>query len=157
MTKIQIETDLSKLAQLKIKLDLLEEKYDKAKKQLQKELAEKGGTEYIDKKNSLKFYLVNNPKRSFNLEGVKKLCEENKITPSAVIEESVSAKKFDVAFKSGKGYIIAEDKLMECFSFISNPYLTWDGLDTYKDKIASLVIGDKDGKSTKATDGVEVT
>jgi hypothetical protein len=156
MTKIQIETDLSKLAQLKIKLDLFEEKYKQAKEKLQKELQEKEATEYIDKENGLKFSLVNSPKRVFNLLGVKSLCEENKVDLSAVIEVSVSAKKFDIAFKSGKSYTISEDKQQECFSFISNPYLTWDGLDTYKDKITALVTGEKDGKSTKAADGIEV-
>lgn len=154
--KTQVETDLSKLAQIKIKMDILEAQYDKLKAKLHRELIEKQAAEYIDKENNLRLSLVNNLKRTFNIEKVKKLCEEKKIDPSAVVEEVVSAKKFDIAFKSGKSYIISEETQQECFSFISNPYLSWgEGcLDEYKQKLKDQV-GDKNGKPAKE-DGIEV-
>jgi hypothetical protein len=128
-----IPTNLQKLAQLKIKIDILTEKYEKDKETYQKQLTEPG-ERLVDVDSGLALVMIQTERRSFNVDGVKANGGQE------CVEESVSAKKFDAKFKKGEKYLLSEDKLQACFTTSKQaPYVNWEGLKEYRRKIEALL------------------
>jgi hypothetical protein len=111
--------DLKALAQLKIKLNLIKDQYDKKCEELMEELKKDGFTGVVDPEKILSVGICCQPQRNFNIEEVKK------VVPKA-IKESVDAKEFDAAK-------LDTDTCNKCFSTTYKaPYLLWEGLKQYQ-------------------------
>ena len=127
-----LKLDISELATLKIKIDLLKDKYKNDTDAIKKKLKESGETSIDDPSDYLSLNLVPNGKRTFSVSGVKEAFPENVDT---VIQETVNTKAFDVIAKDKAGYVITEDIQKQCFSVGNEKSLHWIGLDVHKQKL----------------------
>jgi len=120
--------DLKELAKLKIKLDLCKELYEKKIEVIKAKM--KIGDIIKDPDGLLSIILSPNPRRKFNITGVKETFGEKAFI---CIIETVDAAKFDGLAKTKNKYIITEEQQHKCFTIDeSNTTLRWDGLDAYR-------------------------
>lgn len=133
---MSIKMDLKQLATMKVKIDLLKEQLDKKLSEIKEHMISSNEETVSDPDGYLKLVLVKSQKRVFSIDGVKAVLGEKAID---VIEESVSAKKFDAILKSKGEYVITEEEQKHCFTTIDGHSITWKGLDVHKNKLAEKV------------------
>jgi hypothetical protein len=127
-----IQRDLQKLAILKIRVDLLTAQYKKEADALKKEMLEKHDT-IQDPDGVLSLGLIENCRRSFSVEGVRKTLGG---ISTQCISEEVDAKKFDaLTTQKGKSTLTPAQQAA-CFSTTPVPQLEWKGMDQFKGALA---------------------
>lgn len=128
--------DLTALAQLKIKLDLLKQDYEAKIEELKGEMIHADEKQVRDPEHSLMMNLRESDTRSFEVRGVRDVLGSE---AGLCIEEKINTKDFDALAKK-RG--LTKEQLAKCFAVIPKSSLNWDGLDVYKAKLTD--------KATKA-------
>lgn len=126
--KDPITTDLKKAANMKLKLDILQEQYDELISNLKKQMQDQNTT-ITDPNGVLGLEIIENNKRSFNVEGVRNVLGD---LADKCINETVDAKKFDILTKEKGKSTLSEEKQKLCFTSLPIPQIKWIGLDVYK-------------------------
>lgn len=140
-----MKRSLKELAILKLKADLYEKLYDEKVKEIKKELSGASEDSILDDENSLKIKINTSYTRKFSPDGVRAVFGER---ANLCIVESVDTSKFDTLAKSSNKYVISEAEQKKCFTSTPRESLTWDGLDTFKAKLAAEAVekAEKTGK-----------
>jgi hypothetical protein len=145
---MKIKRDLSKLAMLKIKMEVYTDLYDKILASMKEEAKKESADQIEDTDNGLVINLVTNDRRVFDVDGVREVLGDK---AEVCIYESVDAKKFDVVIKNRRmEYLISEEQQRKCFSIKQqNPSARWEGFEAYQ---AKLTIGAKHDRSEEVRD-----
>ena len=118
-------TNLKKLADLKLKLDLVTELYEKEEAEIKKQMLENKLSSIEDKENKLEVKLISTTRRNFSVTGVKDTLKDK---AELVLETTVSAKKFDAFTKD-----MPESDLKKCFNTTESSYVKFtDSFKIYK-------------------------
>ena len=132
-----MKQSLKDLAVLKLKVDLYEKLYNEKVKEIKKKLSEANEDSILDEDNSLKIKINTSYARKFSPDGVRTVFGEK---ADSCIIESIDTEKFDTLAKSGGKYVISEAEQKKCFISTPRESLTWDGLDTFKAKLAAEAV-----------------
>lgn len=124
-----MKKDLTLLANMKLKLDILEQSYKAEIEKLKGELLTAEEKQVIDPEHGLIMNLRESDTRNFDVRGVR---ETLGVEAGLCIEEKVNTKDFDAMAKK-RG--LTAEQLTKCFATIPKSSLNWDGLDVYKAKL----------------------
>jgi hypothetical protein len=129
--------NLAELAQIKIKLDILEKQYKEKLDAIRAEMLAKNDKQVKDSEHGLMLELTDSSFREFNPTGVREVLGE--IKANQCIESKVSAKSFDAITKKGGKCILSEEEQARCYIMVPKTALNWDGLDVYKSRLMDKI------------------
>lgn len=119
--------NLRDLAILKLKYDLYKQLYEEKADELKIRLETVPGKTIYDKENGLTITITDQPRRQFNVQGVKDTL--GKIA-TLCTEEKISAKDFDALIKK-ESITLTKEQQYKCYTTDHVPSLTWDGLKSF--------------------------
>ena len=133
---MSIKIDIKNLATLKIKIDLLKEKYKKDSGIIKNKMIAEKENKIDDPGGYLTLVLTPNTKRSFSVSGVRKNFPDD---INKMIQETIIPKEFDKITKEKGEYIISESIQKKCFSSSNDKSLRWTGLDVHKFRLTEEI------------------